>query len=149
MRQLGPGQRLRVQASIFVHAPAALVRDVFADYAGWPGVFPTISAVQLRERRGATLVLEVQHVEGRVLNELTVTDEHTIELYEVKQRYDVTFVNRFDPVPEGTRYTVRGDFAFKGVARLVARFLGWYVRRQLIRLTLRPVQEAAERRVAE
>ena len=135
-----------MQTSIIVRAPAALARDVYADYTGWAGMFPTISAVRLKERRGSTLILELDHIEGKVINELTVTGDHEIVLREVKRRYDAVFENRFDPVPEGTRFSVRGELTFKGVARLVGPFLGWYVRRQMMRFQLLPVKEAAERR---
>ena len=46
----------------------------------------------------------------------------------------------------GTLFTVRGDFAFKGAARLLAPVLGWYVRRQMRRLQLLPVKAEAEAR---
>jgi hypothetical protein len=43
---------------------------VYADYDAWPEMFPTISAVRVRQRVGTTLVLEVEHIEGLVINEL-------------------------------------------------------------------------------
>jgi hypothetical protein len=67
----GRSPSMQVQTLIIVRAPAALVRDVYADYTGWAGMFPTISAVRLKERHGSTLILELDHVEGRVINELT------------------------------------------------------------------------------
>jgi hypothetical protein len=57
--------------------------------------------------------LELDHVERKVINELTVTDDQEIELREVKRRYDAAFTNRFDPVPEGTRFSVRGELRWK------------------------------------
>jgi hypothetical protein len=52
---------MRVTISAVVRAPAQLVRDVYLDYTHWPGMFPTISAVRLRQRVGQTLVLAVDH----------------------------------------------------------------------------------------
>jgi hypothetical protein len=137
---------MQVETSIVVHAPADQVRDVYADYTLWPRMFPTISAVRLTGYRGSTQLLEVDHIEGTVSNELALTDEGELVLREVKRRYDAVFVNRFDQVPGGTLFTVRGDFAFKGAARLLAPVLGWYVRRQMRRLQLLPVKAEAEAR---
>jgi hypothetical protein len=44
----GRSPTMQVQTSIIMRAPVALIRDVYADYAGWPGMFPTISAVRLK-----------------------------------------------------------------------------------------------------
>jgi uncharacterized membrane protein len=135
---------MRVQTSVIVNAPADLVRNVYADYTAWPEMFPTISAVRVRERRGSTLVLEVDHVEGTVINELTLTNDGELVLGEIKRRYDAVFVNRFDPIPAGTLFTVRGELWFKGVARLLEPVLIWYVRRQMKLLQLEPVKARAE-----
>jgi hypothetical protein len=137
---------MQVETSIVVHAPPAQVRDTYADYTRWPRMFPTISAVRLTGHRGSTQLLEVDHIEGTVSNELTLTDQGELVLGEVKRRYDAVFVNRFAPVPGGTLFTVRGDLAFKGAARLLAPVLGWYVRRQMRRLQLLPVKAEAESR---
>jgi hypothetical protein len=107
-------------------------------------MFPTISAVRVKERRGDTLVLEVDHVEGTVINELTLTSDGQLVLREVKRRYDAVFVNRFDPISVGTRFTVRGELRFKGIARLLGPMLRWYVLRQIRHLQLEPVKARAE-----
>lgn len=139
---------MRVQTSVVVHASPQLVREVYADYSGWPGLFPTISAVRVRERRGTTVVLEIDHVEGTVVNELTLTTAGDLVLREVKRRYDAVFVNEFDPIPQGTLFTVRGELWFKGIPRLLEPGLAWYVRRQMRRLQLEPVKARAEARVS-
>jgi hypothetical protein len=110
----------------------------------WP--FPTISGVRLLRREGAKLVLAVDHVEGRVLNELVVRPPDAIDLWEEKRRYDARFLNRFEEVPGGTRFTVSGEVFLKGWARLLRPFLGGYVRRQMERLQLQPVKAQAEAR---
>lgn len=135
-----------VETSVLVRAPATVVRHVFTDYTGWPTLFPTITGVQLRERHGATILLEVDHVEGLVTNELTVDATGQVVLREVKRRYDAVFVNRFDSVPAGTLFTVRANLTFKGIARLLRPVLSGYVRRQVKRLTLLPVKAMAESR---
>jgi hypothetical protein len=137
---------LHVEVSTIVQAPPETVLDVYADWSGWPRLFPTISGVRLLRREGAKLVLEVDHLEGRVINELMVRPPETLELWEEKRRYDARFSNRFEAVPGGTRFTARGDIYLKGWARLLQPFLTGYIRRQMRRLQLQPVKAAAEAR---
>jgi hypothetical protein len=62
--------------------------DVYADYSSWPRLFPTISGVRLLRREGAKLVLELDHVEGTVINKLLVRRPDQLDLWEEKRRYD-------------------------------------------------------------
>ena len=127
-----------------IKAPRQTVLDVYADYASWPRLFPTIRGVRLLRREGPKLVLEVDHVEGRVLNELVVRPPDQLDLREEKRRYDARFLNRFENVPDGARFTARGELHLKGWARLLRPFLRGYVRRQMQRLQLQPVKAEAE-----
>ena len=43
---------------------------LYADY--WPRLFPTIKGVRLIGREGSKQVLEIDHLEGKVVNELVV-----------------------------------------------------------------------------
>lgn len=62
---------MKVKTSLVVNVPPERVYDIYADYAGWPRVFPTISAVRLVKRTGKSVVLEVEHrTAGKVRNEL-------------------------------------------------------------------------------
>jgi hypothetical protein len=135
---------LQVETSITIRAPKQRVEAIYAGYPNWPRLFPTIKGVRLIGRQGARQVLEVDHVEGKVINELVVRPPDEIDLWEVKRRYDARFANRFQAVPSGTRWTVRGDIHLKGWARLLRPFLRGYARRQIDRLQLRPVKAAAE-----
>jgi hypothetical protein len=135
---------LHVEVTATVKAPRQTVLDVYADYRSWPRVFPTINAVRLLGREGPKLVLEVDHVEGKVINELLVRSPDQLDLWEQKRRYDARFGNRFESLPDGTRFTVRGDIRLKGWARLAQPFLRGYVRRQMRRLQLRPIKAEAE-----
>ena len=135
---------LHVEASTAVKAPRQTVLDVYADYASWPRLFRTISGVRLLRREGPKLVLEVDHVEGKVINELVVRPPDAIDLWEEKRRYDARFRNQFERTPDGTRFTVRGEIHLKGWARLLRPFLRSYVRRQMQRLQLQPVKAEAE-----
>jgi Polyketide cyclase / dehydrase and lipid transport len=140
---------LQVEVSTTVQAPRQMVFDVYADYASWPRLFPTISAVRLLRREGPTLVLEVDHVEGKVINELTVRPPAALDLWEEKRRYDARFRNRFETVPGGTRFTARGEIHLKGWARLLRPVLRGYVRRKMQRLQLQPVKAEAEARARQ
>jgi Polyketide cyclase / dehydrase and lipid transport len=135
---------LRVEASITIRAPKQRVAAIYADYPNWPRLFPTIKGVRLIGRQGAKQVLEVDHVEGKVINELVVRPPDEIDLWEVKRHYDARFANRFQAVPGGTRCTVRGDIHLKGWAKLLQPFLRGHARRQIEKLQLRPVRAAAE-----
>jgi hypothetical protein len=137
---------LHVNASTTISAPRERVAGLYADYRNWPRLFPTIKGVRLIGREGAKQVLEIDHLEGKVVNELVVRAPDELDLWEVKRRYDARFVNRFETVPGGTRLTVRGDIALKGWARLLQPFLRGYVRRQVERLQLQPLKAAAEGR---
>ena len=140
---------LRVTTSIVIDAPRDLVSEIYADYLAWPRLFPTISGVRLLHRDGEKLVLEVDHVEGKVRNELLVRSPDDIELWEDKRRYRALFRNQFRVVPGGTRFTVTADISLKGWAKLLQPALRGYVRRQMERFQLRPVKIAAEARARQ
>lgn len=137
------GRPLLVRASVTVHAPMALVEAVYTDYRSWAATFPTIADVRLIGRRGSTKVLDVDHVEGKVINELTVNGDGKVELWEGKRRYDAVFTIRAEPSVDGTHLVVNGELKFKGAVRLIQPFLG-HVRRQLLKLQLEPVKRRAE-----
>lgn len=143
---------MQVVASTMVSAPKATVSDVYGEYPSWPRLFPTINGVRLLRREGATLVLEIDHTEGTVVNELLVRSPDEISLREVHRRFDALFLNRFETIPGGTRFTVSGEFHLKGFAKLLQPFLRGYARRRMERLQLQPVKAEAEaraRRAAE
>lgn len=138
---------MHVEVSALVEASPETVYEVYADYSNWPALFPTIRGVRLIRRDGAKVHLEVDHVEGRVVNELVLHPPEQIDLWEVKRRYDARFVSRFETAPRGTRLTVNGEVQLKGWARILRPFLGGYVRRLMCRLQLDPVKAEAERRM--
>jgi ribosome-associated toxin RatA of RatAB toxin-antitoxin module len=136
---------MKVKTSLVMNVPPERAYDIYADYAGWPQVFPTISAVRLVSRAGNSVVLEVDHrTEGKVRNELVLQPKGQLELRESKRRYDARFINWFDPVNAGTQVSVTGDIRLKGFARLLAPLLGRYARRLIQRFTLQPIKIAAE-----
>jgi hypothetical protein len=140
---------LHVEVSTTVEASRPTVLDVYADYQRWPRLFPTISGVRLLARQGPKLVLDVDHVEGKIRNQLEVRPPDALDLWEEKRHYDARFSNRFETVPGGTRFTVHGDIRLKGWARLLQPFLGGHARRQMQRLQLQPVKAEAEARARQ
>lgn len=137
---------LHAREEIVVHAPPSAVAALYRDYAGWPKLFPaTIRGVRLLRIENGRTHLEIDHREGKVLNVMTDVSDARIDLWEAKRRYDATFINRFEPTAEGTRYAVEAAIELKGAARLLAPVLGPLVRRQLRRYVLEPVRRAAER----
>jgi Polyketide cyclase / dehydrase and lipid transport len=135
---------LHVETSITIGAPRERVWEVYADYRSWPRIFPAVKGVRLIQQEGSKQVLEIDHTEGKVINELVLRPPDQIDLWEVKRRYDALFVNRFEIVGGGSRLSVGGDIFLKGWARLLQPFLRGYVRRQITRLQLQPVKAAAE-----
>ena len=134
-----------VETSMIIRAPVARVAGLYRDYRNWPRLFPaTIRGVRLVRAEGARTELEIDHREGTVPNVMTEVSPGRIDLWEAKRRYDARFVNRFEAVPEGTRYTVVADVELKGAAKLLAPFLGGYIRRQVTRYVLAPMRVAAE-----
>jgi hypothetical protein len=138
---------IRVDVATLVEAPKETVAAVYADYSGWPQLFPTIRGVRLLQRDGEKVVLEIDHVEGKVRNELLIRSPDEIDLSEVKRRYDARFLNRFEAVRGGTLFTVIGKIRLKGWARLLRPFPGGFIRTRMRRLQLQPVKAEAERRV--
>ena len=137
---------LHMETAIVIHAPQPQVLAIYRDYRNWPRIFPTIKRVRLTREQPGQQVLEIDHREGRVVNILTDVAPGEIELKEWKRRYDATFLNRFQAIPDGTRFTLRADIALKGVYRLLAPFVRWYVRHQMVTLVLEPMRMAAEGR---
>jgi hypothetical protein len=141
--------RVHVDASITICAPQTVVLGVYGDFLKWPQLFPrTIRAISLISRQGDTTTLRIDHREGVVTNILTLVSATELRLQEFKKKYDATFLNRFESVCAGTRYTVVADVFLKGVYRLLAPFLERYIRRQIRVFVLEPVKTAAEQPIA-
>jgi hypothetical protein len=96
--------------------------------------------------------LPVYHTRTAVFNLLgadAVRPPDQLELWEHKRRYNARFLNRFETVPDGTRFTVHGEIHLEGWARLLQPFLQRYVRHQMRQLQLAPVKAEAEARAAD
>jgi hypothetical protein len=129
-----------------VNAPAGRVRALYEDPGNWARIFPaTIHGARVVRREGNTTLVEVDHVEGRVLNVLRDVSPTRIELDELKRRYDATFTNTFVPEPGGMRYTLAAAVRLKWPYRLVAPFVKPLVRARMRRYVVEPLKAAAER----
>lgn len=135
---------MRVKVWTLIDAPPSSVSALYVDYRRWPAIYPLISGVRLLRTQGSKLVLQVEHREGLVVNELTVRSAHELELWESKRRYDARFVNHFLETPRGTILTVVGEIELKGWARLLRPVLTPVVRRRMERFQLQPLKRAAE-----
>lgn len=138
---------MRIETSTTIRAPAERLVARYLDVAHWPQLFPaTIRGTRLLRRDGNTLFVEVDHrAAGFVINVIRQRSADTIELEEHKPRYDATFINRFQPTPAGTRYSVVADIRLRLPYALLAPFVKRYVRRSVRRYVLEPMRHAAER----
>jgi hypothetical protein len=98
---------VHVRTNIVIHEIPERLAALYLDYANWSLLFPaTIRGVRHLERSSDSITVEVDHrTEGHVVNVIRSISPTTIALDEYKPRFDATFVNRFDAVAEGTRYT--------------------------------------------
>lgn len=134
-----------VRNSIIIHAPQARVAQLYQDYSNWSQLFPaTIRNVRLVKAEGNRTELEIDHREGQVPNIMTIISANRIDLWESKYGYDANFVNLFEEIPEGTRYTVLADIRLKGITKLLSPLLKGYIQRQIMQYVLMPMKTAAE-----
>jgi hypothetical protein len=138
---------VRVEVATTIRAPAERLVARYLDFAHWPMLFPaTIRGTQLLRREGNAMTVEVDHrTAGRAINVIRPLSARIIELEEHKPKYDATFVNRFEPAEDGTRYTVVADIRLRMPYALLAPFVKGYVRRIVRRYVLEPMRDAAER----
>lgn len=130
---------------IFVPAPPQQLMALYNDYENWPRLFPeTIERTRVLDRQPGAVVVEVDHrTAGRVVNIIRPRPPDGIELEEFKRRFDAIFLNRFSPVPGGTRYTVRASVRIRGGLAVFAPLLAPLVRRRVQRYVLEPMRNAA------
>jgi uncharacterized membrane protein len=136
---------IRATVAGVIRAPCERVVGLYTDFRGWPRIFgTTIRGVQLLEDQGSKKTLEVDHVEGRVLNVMSMLASNEIQLEEWKRLYDARFTNRFESVPEGTRYSLVGEVRLKGALAALAPIAKPIVRAKMRRLVLEPLKRSAE-----
>ncbi len=128
-----------------VNASADRVRALYEEPDNWARLFPaTIRGARVVRREGGTTVVEVDHVEGRVMNVLRAVSPTRIDLDEFKRRYDAAFTNEFVPEEGGMRYTLTASVRLKWPYRLVAPFVKPLVLAKMRRYVVKPLKAAAE-----
>lgn len=137
---------VRTVVSADINAPPERLAALYADWAGWPRLFPaTIRGVRLLADDGPRKTVEVDHAtEGKVINIMMVVSPHEIRLEEFKRRFDARFINRFEAAGQGTRYSIVAEVQLKGVARALGPLVTPIVRARLKRFVLEPMRAAAE-----
>ena len=138
---------VRVREALVIHAAPDRLAALYLDYANWPELFPaTIRGVRWLEEHNGDITVEVDHRdEGPVVNIIRPMSASVIVLEEFKPRFDATFVNRFESVPQGTRYVLDAEIRFPLPYALVAPLLQGVVRNRVRRFVLEPMRAEAER----
>jgi len=128
-----------------VNASASRVLALYRDPNNWARIFPaTIRSARVVRREGDTTVVEVDHVEGKVVNVLRDISATRIDLVEFKRHYDATFVNEFISESEGTRYVLTASIRLKWPYWLAAAFVKPLVLMRMRRYVVEPLKVAAE-----
>lgn len=128
-----------------VRADATVLRALYTDVERWAAIFhETIAGARVLRRDAETTVIEVQHVEGRVINTLRDVPPHGLELREWKRRYEAVFLNEFEPEGQGTRYRLTATVTLTWPYALAEPFLRPVVRARMRRYVIEPLTRAAE-----
>ena len=144
-RQVVRSNMIDAVVSEHMNAPADRVQALYRDPNNWARLFPaTIRSARVVRREGNTTVVEVDHVEGKVVNILRDISSTRTDLVEFKRRYDATFVNEFIPEGEGMRYTLMASVRLKWPYRLAAPFVKPLVLARMRRYVVEPLKVAAE-----
>jgi len=145
VRQVVRSTMIDAVVSEHMNAPADRVQALYRDPDNWARLFPaTIRGARVVRKEGDTTVVEVDHVEGKVVNILRDISSTRIDLVEFKRRYDATFVNEFIPEGEGMRYTLTASVRLKWPYRLAAPFVKPLVLARMRRYVVEPLKVAAE-----
>jgi hypothetical protein len=135
---------LRVEVSTLIQASPDRVMAIYCNYENWFRLFPTIRAVRILAATADTITLAIDHREGQVINLMTLISRHEVRLEEFKRFYDASFVNQFEAIGAGTKYSLGADIRLKGAARFLGPLLKGYIRRQMRKFVLEPVRKYAE-----
>jgi len=137
---------IRTVVSTEISAPPQQVAALYANYEGWPRLFPaTIRGVRLLADGGERKTIEVDHAtEGKVINIMILVSPDEIRLEEFKRRFDARFLNRFEAAGRGTRYSIIAEVQLKGAARLLTKLASPIVLARLNRFVLEPMRAAVE-----
>jgi hypothetical protein len=139
---------MQVELSVNINVAPGTAVAVYLNYRNWHKLFPlTIrSAKYIREENGV-LTVKVDHKkEGFVINILKVINNEEIKLEEFKPKYNATFINRFQKIAGGTRYTVIANVSLKSFYKLIGPFIKSIVEKRIRKFVLDPMKEFLERK---
>jgi hypothetical protein len=137
---------VRIRETLAIRAAPQRLATLYIDYPNWSRLFPaTIRGARWIGDDGRDITVEVDHrSEGRVVNIIRPISSTVIALDEFKPRFDATFVNRFEPAGDGTRYVLDAEIHFRVPYALIAPLLRGIIRRRMRRFVLEPMRDAAE-----
>ncbi len=147
-----PQDAIEEEAAIDIAAPPEHVAALYRDVEKWGNTFPaTIEFARVIKTGNDWKQIEVDHKkEGRVPNTLFDLSSTEIGLKESKNKFNASFLNRFERTANGgTHYVVHAYIRLKGIYKLVRPFLVGYVRHQTLKqiqnYVLEPLKVAAEK----
>src|SRR5262245_19660658 len=136
---------LHAVVSEHINASADRVRGLYEDPDNWARLFPaTIRGARVVHREEGTTVVEVDHVEGLVMNILHDISPMRIDMAEIKRHYEATFTNEFVPEEDGMRYRLTASVRLRWPYRLAAPFVTSLVIAKMRRYVVQPLKAAAE-----
>jgi len=137
---------LHIKVSITIRAAQFELIDRYLDYNNWHRLFPlTIKGTKLLKKQNRILVIEVDHKKaGPLINILTILSDNEIQLEEFKPIYNATFINRFDAIEDGTKFTVNACISLKGVYRIAAPFVKGLIKNRIAKFVLEPMKAYSE-----
>ena len=151
-----PAHAIRVQAAIDIAAPPVYVAALYRDVEKWSETFPaTIARAHVTETGDNWQEIEVAHKkEGRVPNMLIFLSDTEIGLEEKKRIFNASFLNKFEPAPQGgTHYILTAYISLNGIFKVLKPFLKSYVHRQALKqmksYVLAPLKIAVEKKHAQ
>jgi len=137
---------IRSVVSAHVNASADFVRSLYEDPDNWAKLFPaTIRDAHVVRRDKDRAVVEVSHIEGKVVNILHFISPARIDVTEFKRRYTATFTNEFIPDGEGMCYRITGIICLRWPYKVLSPFLRPIVVARMRRFIVEPLKCAAER----
>ena len=137
---------IRAVVSAHVNASADFVRSLYEDPDNWAKLFPaTIRGAHVVRRDQHRAVVEVSHIEGKVVNILQFISPTRIDLAEFKRHYTATFTSEFIPDGEGMCYRITGTICLRWPYKLLSPFLKPIVVARMRRFIVEPLKGAAER----
>lgn len=138
---------MQVELSVNINVAPTTVMGVYLDYGNWHKLFPlTIRSVKYIREENGVLTVKVDHKKGgSIINMLKVLNNEEIKLEEFKPKYNATFINRFQKIPDGTQYTIIANVSFKSFYKLIGPFLKSIVEKRIRKFVLDPMKEFLER----